>query len=75
MSGQEEPIVLITGAAGNIGGALGAALRRRYRVVGMDREGAKADFPLVSIDLTDDGSVAQAFRAFHEQYGGHIASV
>lgn len=75
MSGQEEPIVLITGGAGNIGGALGAALRRRYRVVGMDRQGAKADFPLVSIDLTDDGSVAQAFRAFREQYGEQIASV
>lgn len=75
MPGQEKPIVLITGGAGSIGRALGAALRRDYRVIGMDREGQKADFPLVSIDLTTDESVTQAFRTFRKRHGGRIASV
>jgi len=65
MAADSKPIVLITGAAGNIGTALAAVFEDDYRVVGMDREGTKADFPLVAVDLTSD-EVAQAFKAFRE---------
>jgi len=75
MPGRRRPIVLITGGAGNIGSALGAALRDQYRVVGMDRAGLKADFPLIPVDLTSDISVARAFGALRRRYGGRIASV
>lgn len=75
MAAGPKPIVLITGGAGNIGTALAAALQADYRVVGMDREGLEADFPLVAIDLTSARSVTQAFTAFRKQFGGAIASV
>ena len=61
----DKPLVLVTGAAGDIGSALSAALRREYRVVGLDRvapdhdhTGDQSDW--VTIDLTDDASVTNA---------------
>ena len=71
----DKPIVLITGAAGNLGASVGAALRERYRVVGMDRDAGKTDFPVLTFDITSDDSVELAFRTFREQYGNRIASV
>ena len=70
-----KPIVLITGAAGNIGQSLAELLAEDYRVVGLDRPGTKADFPLLHADLSKDRSVAAAFGKFREKFGGKIASV
>ena len=70
-----KPIVLITGAAGNIGTALAVALQADYRVVGMDREGLKADFPIIAIDLTSARSVTKAFTAFRKQFGGAMPAL
>ncbi len=75
MSPSDKPIVLITGAAGNIGRSLAAALSDAYTVVGLDMPGTKADFPLIDVDLTKDESVAAAFARFREAHGPHIASV
>ena len=75
MAARLKPIVLITGAAGNIGTALAAALKGDYRIVGMDREGLKAEFPLIAIDLTSTRSVTRAFATFRKQFGGEVASV
>ena len=75
MDADARPIVLITGAAGNIGTALAGALERDYQVVGMDRDGLKAAFPLIPVNLTSDESVTTAFRAFREQFGEAGASV
>jgi nucleoside-diphosphate-sugar epimerase len=75
MSRQDNPIVLITGAAGNIGRSLAGALSDAYRVVGLDRPGMEADFPLIEVDFTDDESVRAAFDGFRKDYGGRIASV
>jgi nucleoside-diphosphate-sugar epimerase len=74
-TGNDQPIVLVTGAAGNLGRSVAAALGADYRVVGMDRDEAEADFPLLRIDLASDDSVELAFRKFREAYGGRIASV
>jgi len=70
-----KPIVLITGAAGNIGRSLADALSDGYNIVGLDREGAEADFPLIAVDLTDGESVKRAMEAFRRDHGDRIASV
>lgn len=75
MRDHAKPIVLITGAAGNIGRSLATALSDAYTIVGLDRPGSKADFPLIDADFTDDTSVAQAMAQFREVHGDHIASV
>ena len=72
---KSKPIVLITGAAGNIGRSLARALASDYRVVGIDRPGRKADFPLIHADLSKDKSVAAAFARFRKKFGAKIASV
>ena len=72
---EEKPIVLITGAAGNIGTSLAEFLAGDYRVVGLDRPGSEADFPLVEADLADDGSVEGAVAEFRRRFGDRIASV
>ena len=75
MNAPDKPIVLITGAAGNIGRSLAGALADGYAIVGLDQEGLEADFPLIAVDLTKDESVAAAMARFHEAHGRRIASV
>ena len=75
MNQPVRPIVLITGAAGNIGRSLADELADGYVAVGLDREGSKADFPLIGVDLTDAGSIARAMEKFRRDHGGQIASV
>jgi nucleoside-diphosphate-sugar epimerase/uncharacterized membrane protein len=70
-----KPIVLITGAGGNIGTALAAALRRDYRVVGFDLKQSARPTPIIACDLTSDASVGAAFATFRRRYGGRIAAV
>lgn len=70
-----KPIVLITGAAGNIGRSLAGALADRYRIVGLDRPGKQADFPVIAVDFTDDASVEAAIGRFRRDHGNRIASV
>jgi nucleoside-diphosphate-sugar epimerase len=74
-NGSGRPIVLITGAAGNIGTSLAGVLREDYDIVGLDRPGSKADFPLIEADLGDDKSVERAISQFREEFGNRIASV
>ncbi len=75
MNAPDKPIVLITGAAGNIGRSLAGALANRYRVVGLDKPGMTADFPLIEVDFTDHESVRAALGSFRKDHGRHIASV
>ena len=70
-----KPVVLVTGAAGNIGRSLVAALTDSYTVVSIDRPGAKADCPSVEADLTDEKSVAAAVEQVGRRFGKRIASV
>jgi nucleoside-diphosphate-sugar epimerase len=76
MSGADDrPIVIVTGAAGNLGRSVAAALAASYRIVGLDREAQDLGFPVLPIDLTADASVTLAMRTFRETYGPRIASV
>jgi nucleoside-diphosphate-sugar epimerase/uncharacterized membrane protein len=69
------PLVLITGAAGDLGSSISDALSPSYRVVGLDRKGAKASIPLIDVDLADDASVHEALTRLRDEHGGAIASV
>ena len=69
------PIILITGAAGNLGRSVAAALGDRYRIVGLDREAQDIGFPVLAVDLSADASVELALRSVREQFGPTIASV
>jgi nucleoside-diphosphate-sugar epimerase len=75
MSNQAKPVVLITGVSGDVGEAIVSALGNAFTIVGMDQVGKVASVPIISIDLTTDTSVVQAFETFRERYGGAIASV
>ena len=70
-----RPIVLITGATGNLGRSLGEALGRDYRIVGLDRNAEGADFPVFEADFTSDAAVELALRKFRDAFGSRIASV
>ncbi|MEW6704670.1 MAG: vitamin K epoxide reductase family protein [Pseudomonadota bacterium] len=71
----EKPLVLITGAAGDIGSSLSRALAHGYRVVGLDQPGKQAAIPLLPVDLSDGESVEQALQQLRERFGARIASV
>ena len=71
-----KPLVLITGAAGNLGRSLAEALADGYRVVGMDMIAPDdAACPIIEIDLTSDDSVELAFRKLRDEHGTQLASV
>jgi nucleoside-diphosphate-sugar epimerase len=74
-------IVLVTGAAGNLGRSVANALADGYRIVGLDRkaretgQGPDDHYPILGVDLESDESVHAAMRAFRETHGPRIASV
>jgi len=72
---DDRPIVLITGATGNLGRSLGAALGGSYRIVGLDMKAEGADFPVFEADFTSDAAVELALRKFQDAFGTRIASV
>lgn len=72
---EPQPIVLVTGVGGTVGGVVARALGDRYRVIGMDRDGADASVPLIPVDLTSDASVDHALQSFRDAHGAAIASV
>lgn len=70
-----KPIVLITGAAGNLGRSIGAALSNNYQVVGLDRSETRGPFPTLEVDLASDASVELALQNLRVEFGSRIASV
>jgi len=73
---QDKPVVVITGAAGNIGSGLCKALSQSYDVIGLDRPGNAEDRDdMIAFDLTDSASVERAIEELEQKAGGRIASV
>lgn len=65
---MQKPIVLITGAEGRLGKAIGAHLADAYEIVGFERE-CKND-SCINADLTSDEALAQggdALRCIHDR--------
>jgi nucleoside-diphosphate-sugar epimerase len=72
---DDKPVVLITGAAGNLGQSLGAALASDYRVVGIDREESDGPIRIAAADLGSSESIENALRVLRGEVGKRIASV
>lgn len=71
----EKPVVLITGATGNLGRSIAAMMSIDYQVVGLDRNPGDSSFPSFRVDLASDASVQLALRNVKDAYGSRIASV
>lgn len=71
-----RPIVLLTGAAGNLGRSIAQGLARDYQVVGLDREAAEIDgMTVIEADLTSAESIRSALGKVRDTHGDTIASV
>lgn len=70
-----RPLIVMTGAAGNLGRSIAAALLDRYRVVGIDKAAEPADFPILKADLTSDASTQEALEEIRGGHGARIASM
>ena len=70
-----RPLVLITGAAGNLGQTLARSLSDSYRVVGMDRKAQETTFPVLQVDFASADSIELALRTLRDSFGARIASV
>lgn len=75
MDKQKKPLIVITGASGNIGSALCSALNKSYEIVGLDVRPCKMADTYFACDLTTEDSVKLAFYKIRQQYGGTIAAV
>lgn len=75
MSADDKPLVVITGAAGDIGSTLARILDSDYTVVGLDRKGTPAPGELIEVDLTSDESVDHALQTLRDRHGSSIATV
>ncbi|SEQ98461.1 Nucleoside-diphosphate-sugar epimerase [Nitrosomonas sp. Nm51] len=75
MSSRQKPIVIVTGASGNIGEALSESLKQKYRVVGLDINSCKEADTSIECNLTSDDSVKSALDAVRAQHGEKIAAV
>lgn len=77
MADQDKPIVVITGAAGNIGSNLATQLSGTYRVLGLDLPAiCDGRDDLIGCDITDPDSVARAVDMLQQTADGtRVASV
>src|SRR5690606_18513974 len=71
----EKPVILITGAAGNLGQSLTQALSQNVRVTGLDRKPAEGVACAYTIDLTSEKSVKKTFQTMLPEEGRVIAAV
>jgi len=77
MSDQQD-LVLVTGSSGLIGYRVAQGLAKQYLVIGFDRAGPPHPPPAaecVTVELTNEESVAAALRAMRQRHGNRLASV
>lgn len=72
---DRKPLVLVTGATGNIGGSLCDALERDYRVVGLDKDEEEGEREVVTFDITNEASVRAAIGRIADEHGRKVAAV
>ena len=70
-----RPLVLITGAGGNLGQTLAESLDVSYRVVGLDRKAQQTSFPVLQADFASAASIDLALHKLRDAFGTRIASV
>jgi nucleoside-diphosphate-sugar epimerase/uncharacterized membrane protein len=72
---SQKPVVLITGAAGDIGTSLMEALRDHYTPIGLDLASKADGKAIFAVDLTRDQSVRDALAQVRERHGSQLAAV
>ena len=75
---SDKPLLVITGAAGNLGGTLVEGLAEDHRVIGLDRdpsEGEGTASTFIELDITSQASVDCAFDEIRRDHGSRIAAV
>lgn len=72
---EGKPIILITGAAGNVGTSIAGVLADHYEIVGIDKSAGETDFPVIEADLTSEESIGAALDEVRARWGDRIASV
>ena len=72
---DSRPLVLVTGAAGNLGQTLAQSLADGYRVVGLDRKAQQTPFPILQADFASAASIELALHKIRDAFGARIASV
>lgn len=70
-----KPVILIVGAAGNLGQSISAALSQDYQVFGLDRTDRGSIDSIFKVDLTSDASVELALTKLRAAAGDKIATV
>ncbi|WP_239805741.1 NAD-dependent epimerase/dehydratase family protein [Croceicoccus hydrothermalis] len=70
-----KPLVVVTGATGNIGSSLCDALENDYRIVGLDHHDEDGERDIIAFDISDAKSVDKAIRHIVEKHGRNIAAV
>ncbi|HSJ79450.1 MAG TPA: NAD-dependent epimerase/dehydratase family protein [Erythrobacter sp.] len=72
----EKPLILITGADGNLGQSLAHALAADFRVIGLDRSARHDGGPqIINIDITAPRSVKAGLEMVRRDHGRDIAAV
>jgi nucleoside-diphosphate-sugar epimerase len=72
---EDRPLVLITGASGNLGTSIAEVLQGAYTVVGLDRSAGSDTFPILEADLSSPESINAALAKLRKDHGDKIASV
>ena len=67
---SERRFVIVTGAAGTLGGAIGTELERQdWHVIGLDREENPARRTL-GVNLADAAEIRTCYQRIEDEYGG-----
>lgn len=72
---DQRPLVLITGATGNLGQTLARSLCEDYRIIGLDLKPRETTFPVEAADFSSAASIELALHKIRAAYGARIASV
>ncbi|CAM3733397.1 vitamin K epoxide reductase family protein [Litorimonas haliclonae] len=71
----EKPLLVVTGALGNLGKSVVKLFSEDFTVVGLDQEGTHADVEVIATDLTSEQSVALAFDKIANEYGKTLSVI
>ncbi|WP_416878224.1 vitamin K epoxide reductase family protein [Litorimonas sp.] len=66
---NDKPLLVVTGASGNLGQSIIKLFADEFIVVGLDQESSHSDTEIIGVDLTSRQSVDLAFDKIAEKYG------